>query len=420
MRWFLLWGLFSSLLCPSLASQDSARFPRLNDAADRKAIDEMQRLEKTGRIREAGNVLKDRLRNTDHPFLWFTLGNLRCQVKDYSGAETAYRKALRTTPDHAATLRNLAIALIKQNRRQEAVKPLTRALKSGGMGADLLLWLAEIHLKERQDVEASLATYRKALLLAPDNPDVRVGLIIALRHKGNMEEAVRTAEQALKVFPFHTRLTTLLADSLIRKGDYGTATDLLEMLRILGIARPADLLALADLYFHARLFREASQVYGQAHAAGSRDAKTRLRWGLALYHDDRKDRAASVLENLVKEAPENGRAWFRLGKIRQGMHQYEEALAAYSKAVDLLKKRGEVFLEIASIHLDQNRFQEAEAAFLHAAEDSASEARAWKGLGDVAGKQGKISIAIRNYHHALQLDPSSRETRRALSILENR
>ena len=308
----VLWLWLLASLAPG---QMDSRFPPLKEAADRKALEEAGRHEKANRPAAAREVLERRLTATDHPALWFTLGNLRSRLKDFAGAETAFRKVLEKTPGHATTLRNLAVALIKQGRGPAALPFLSRSLKHGGMDADLLVWLAALHL-ERNDVLAAEAAYRKALLLDPENPAIRVGLIIVLRRKGDLEEAVRTGEEALGVFPLHTPLITHLADAHIRKGNHGEATDLLEMLRLLGRCRPGVLRVLGDLYFHARRYREAEEVYGQAHAAGVQDAETRLRWSRSLAHEKNTARASEVLEALVKDFPQNGSAWFWYSKRR--------------------------------------------------------------------------------------------------------
>jgi len=410
----MLWLWLLASLAPG---QVDVRFPPLKTSADRKALEEAGRLEKARRRAAAREVLESHLRDSDHPALWFTLGTLRSRLKDFAGAEAAFRKALEKTPGHATTLRNLAVSLIKQGRGPAAVPFLSRALKYGGMDADLLVWLAALHL-ELGDVLAAETAYRRALLLDPENPAIRVGLITALRRKSDLEEAVRTGEEALGLFPLHTPLITHLADAHIRKGDYGAATDLLEMLRLLGRCRPAVLQVLGDLHFHARRYREAAEVYGQAHVAGVRDAQTRMRWSLSLAHEKNTARASEVLEALLKDDPKNGLAWFWLGKTRREMGHADRAMEALSKAAGLLEDRGKVFLEIASIHLGKNRLDEAKSAFLDAAKDSALAARAWKGLGDVALKSGHPRLALHNYRHALELDPSDLEIRRALAALE--
>lgn len=54
-----------------------------------------------------------------------------------------------------------------------------------------------------------------------------------------------------------------------------------------------------------------------------------------LYAAQEWAKAAEAFESLVKADPKNGRAWYRLGASYANLKQYEKAVAAYRKGVDI-------------------------------------------------------------------------------------
>ena len=54
-----------------------------------------------------------------------------------------------------------------------------------------------------------------------------------------------------------------------------------------------------------------------------------------LYAAQEWAKAAEAFEALVKAEPKNGRAWYRLGASYANLKQYEKAIAAYRKGVEI-------------------------------------------------------------------------------------
>lgn len=410
--------LLVATIAAAASGQDRSRFPDLT-RAQKSVLDSAGRLATDGKPARARQLLEKSLAETPHPALWFRLAELRIHANDPGGAATAFEKVLETVPDHAVTLRNLAVALVAEERWADAARPLTRALVLGGLPPERLRTLAYIHLEHRHDTAAAAEVFRRGILLAPDDVQFREGLVVALLRAGDTGAAVRAAEQALQVFPLHPRLSRLLASALIAERRYGPAADWLESLRLVGRARPADLRTLADLYYRDDLVAEAARAYADAEAAGVNDRETRLRHAICLLRRADPQAALGRLVILVKQHPDCGPAWLALGRTRKALGQ-ANAVDAFERAAGFPATRGEARLETGILHLAAKRDHEAEAAFLDAASVSATAARGWKGLGTVAARRGQAQVAIRNYQRALSLDPSDLEVRRALRGLRSR
>ena len=67
---------------------------------------------------------------------WMGLGNSRYTLRDFAGAERAFRSAIGLRPDGPQAWNNLAYALAEQNRRKDAIAAAERAVALGGAEAE--------------------------------------------------------------------------------------------------------------------------------------------------------------------------------------------------------------------------------------------------------------------------------------------
>lgn len=62
--------------------------------------------------------------------------------------------------------------------------------------------------------------------------------------------------------------------------------------------------------------------------------------GSRYYREERFGDAATAFDNLIKENPENARAWFMLGSCREKMGDLTQAQQAYKRSYDIMVKQG--------------------------------------------------------------------------------
>jgi Flp pilus assembly protein TadD len=118
---------------------------------------------------------------------------------DFPSARAAYEALLRTTPDDAAVLNNLANVLLRL-KDPGAVKLAEQAVaKSPGSAnaVDTLGWA----LFQAGQTERALPLLRDARLRDPGNPEVRYHLAVVLAQTGRKTEARDELEAALKGAP---------------------------------------------------------------------------------------------------------------------------------------------------------------------------------------------------------------------------
>ncbi len=143
-------------------------------------------------------------------------------------AESTYRELIDLVPDEPLGHANLAVALLRQDRKDEALAAIDRALELGGDRGDLLLIRAAILSAGAGSNEEALAYYRRSARAEPDDPEKQYALF---QHAEIMDGAEAEADRRTAV----ERLRSLRPDNLVvlllsgaaalEDGDRGRASD---------------------------------------------------------------------------------------------------------------------------------------------------------------------------------------------------
>ena len=109
-------------------------------------------------------------------------GNNFYRQQQYNKAEDEYQKVLQTSPHNTTAKFNLADALIRQDKTDEATKLLSE-LNVGGNDANLRSKAAYnqgVTLSHQKKLEESIELYKQSLRLNPDDREARENLQKAL------------------------------------------------------------------------------------------------------------------------------------------------------------------------------------------------------------------------------------------------
>lgn len=142
-------------------------------------------------------------------------------------AESTYLELIELAPDEPLGHANLAVALLRQDRKDAALAAIEHALELGGNRADLLLIRGDI-LQWSSRHEEALVEYRRAASTAPDDPETQYALF---RHADIMsgpqaEVDRRTAVDRLRrLRPDNLVVLLLSGEAALGDGDRGRASD---------------------------------------------------------------------------------------------------------------------------------------------------------------------------------------------------
>ncbi|MEM6911964.1 MAG: tetratricopeptide repeat protein [Verrucomicrobiota bacterium] len=195
--------------------------------------------------------------------LLFNQGNLQFELGQLDEAAESFRAALALTPDFRRAHRNLGILHFRQEKPEEALTHLTRAIQLGDNEA--LTWGLLGHIRQNQGQErAALDAYRLARLLEPENPQWISGLAQALAANDQLPSALRTADEWVASDP-ESPLAYFTRSLLHQQaGDYpAAAADLVWLRETEELSAPQHL-DLALLLLRLDLAEEARTAFQQA------------------------------------------------------------------------------------------------------------------------------------------------------------
>ncbi len=170
--------------------------------------------------------------------------------------------------DDSACAYWIGVAYAKCNRMREAEPWLKRALAANPFDARAHAALAFVG-KALGYGPARVTHYRRAIELAPNDPDLRANCAEALLEGGEIEAARRELRAGLMAAPGHTLCTLALARTLVAGGAMGEAIDLLERCAARSTERDVRWL-LADCYLRAGRYREGFDAYEVRRQRSSR------------------------------------------------------------------------------------------------------------------------------------------------------
>jgi Ca-activated chloride channel homolog len=140
-------------------------------------------------------------------------GNEFYKAGQFNQAEIQYRKALETDPNNATAIHNLANALYKQGKYEDAVKlngALAKAAKDH-TSKSVAYYNQGVSYTKLNNLEASIDSYKNALRQNPDDQQARENLQKALlqlkkqqqqdqkkQQKQNSDMSQKEADQKLK------------------------------------------------------------------------------------------------------------------------------------------------------------------------------------------------------------------------------
>ena len=130
---------------------------------------------------------------------WNDLGNALSEVSQSKQAEEAYRRSIEINPGDRRMLNNLVGLLRKQGKPAEALEACEQAVRIRH-NADSFCDLGRLQ-KDFGRVSEAVGSFRKALEMEPNRPDILRHLCGALRLQQRWQEARQVCEEWLRLEP---------------------------------------------------------------------------------------------------------------------------------------------------------------------------------------------------------------------------
>ncbi len=178
---------------------------------------------KVGRLKDALSLyetIKDP--NARTLTFWFNVGVLRSELKDDSGAEQAYRKALELSPNDLDSLNNLGLLLFRIGSAQEALTILEKyaGLNSRSVTAKVNWGAAAA---KAGDTRRAIVAWKYALKEDPGRVPLRLDLANLLWQVGEYAQAQAHYEQVIASEPQNSEALNGMGICHLRQGKLAAA-----------------------------------------------------------------------------------------------------------------------------------------------------------------------------------------------------
>jgi tetratricopeptide (TPR) repeat protein len=139
-----------------------------------------------------------------------------------------------------------------------------------------------------------------------------------------------------------------------------------------------------------------------------------LSQAVTLLETGRSSDAAALLEPLCSQEPGNARAWFLLGASRHVLRDYERALEALDRSLELEPDNRQAFYAALAVLCDGKKPGMALERCEQRLRQSPGDTQLRFSAGAACEALGDMESALRHYEHAISIDP------RCQGALQNR
>ena len=220
--------------------------------------------------------------------------------------------------------------------------------------------------------EIQLPIQKKIAELLPENPDAHLNLGHTLRLLGQLDEAIKSNQLALKIKP-----------------------DFAEAHCNLGIT-------LNDL----NRLSEAETSCRQAISLNPDFAEAYNNLSIILYAQGRLDEAEASCRKALEIKPNFTPTHHSLANILYGLRRLDEAEASYLRALESKQDDADLYSNFSLTIHDLGRLDEAEATCLKALKLKPDSAEAYSNLGHILKNLFRLDEAEASYRHALEIKPN--------------
>jgi tetratricopeptide (TPR) repeat protein len=299
------------------------------------------------------------------PAMVFVLGNLYFQADRPEEARRAFLEAIRRFPRFRRAHTNLAYLYISQNKIEEAMPMLQKAIELGENSARVFGLLGYGQLLAKNAVAAENA-YRQAYLLDASSRDWKLGLAQALMAQEKYPEAANLIGTLIEENPNDRQLWLQQTNAWLAMDRKEEAIVNLEALRLKGIADEANLNLLGNLHMDRNEPQLALLAYLAAmDKATALDVPRALKSARILNDYGFPDKAEQFIARIrVKsgdQLPPADLTALLLAEVRvaESKGETERKSALLNQLLELNPADGEVLLELAR-HKDQLSRDEAD------------------------------------------------------------
>ncbi len=331
-------------------------------------------------------------------------------------AETRLKQAETESPDDAAIYRLLGIVYQRESKFTESERALRKAVTlSPKTDPQLLFILCQTEFALKKQSEA-LRLANQISELAETDPIAHYSLGQLLVANGRPVEAIRELEKAHMLAPENPAITTGLIIADLGAGREKPAQNLLA--DFFKHASYDDLVQAGARFGDAGQFAAAKQAFKLALQAQPNAYDARFNLAFVYYRQGNPEQALATLNQIDPHRAQGQWDYHYLrGKIDLALHQNRGAAAEMTKALQLQPGNESLCSDAGLLFFRFENFWKALAVYQACAARLPDSAEIQTGLGLTYFRLGKYHEAVRTFQKVLAVKPDADAAREALGFL---
>jgi len=322
-------------------------------------------------------------------------------------AVTLLRAALRANPNNARFEEWLGLHLLKLHHKAEGIRFLQKAVHQ-----DHTLFLAQIklgahYLKKRQWKKALGAFWnflksRPKSASAPD-PVVHRLLGVAYMHLGRYPEAQTRLLRSLALRPKYARAELDLAEVYVDRGFCAPALGIFRKYRRLKNRRPRLIYLAAVCYFKTKSKTQALKSVNEYLRRQPNNLRGRLLLGeIHLYYKE-YNQALAAFKRAVRTAPGSVPAAVKYASALIGLRMYRQAIRVLETTLPRARDNPELLEALGKAYLKTKKYAAAARYLRRLTTTRPKSVDGWALFGNALFLMGKTKEAMASYRKAHHL-----------------
>jgi tetratricopeptide (TPR) repeat protein/tRNA A-37 threonylcarbamoyl transferase component Bud32 len=344
----------------------------------------------------------------DHFWGYFNWSNAHLRLGDFQEALFGFTACINLRPDLPQPYTNRSYALTRLKRYDLAIEDGTAALARDDRDFEAYQNRGYALLGQGE-TEPALRDFNRAIELRPDQASLYLSRAETLRKCKRQAEALRDYDRMLDLGADKAQVYSQRAETYCEMNRLADALREQDRVVTLNTKNASAYYRRAGLHVTAGQYLQARDDYSSALALVPRAVdvlrdRALLNWIKLKDFDDSLDDC----EQLLRMQPKNAEAYRIIGNIHLGRRQYEPAMLAFRKALDLKRDYIEVLWAVAQIHSWKGNSKKAlEILDPLIAHLSADLPESLNVRGDIYRSLGRLDDAARDYRRLIELRPKA-------------
>jgi tetratricopeptide (TPR) repeat protein len=303
------------------------------------------------------------------------------------------------------------MALAREGKTAEAIEAFRQAIALDPDFVEAHFSLGVLLARQgRQNYSATMREFLEVLRLNPRDVDARINISNLLEQEGDLNGSVAEMRRAIEMAPFNPELYLMLGNKQNQARTYGDAAESFRKALASGRPLPRAHYGLGLALKYLRRPEEATREFETVLRLNPGDPYAHFELGSVLSQQEQFEAAIEHLQKAAELDPRMHEPWLELGRIYRLQNRLEDAEDAFRRAVRLKPDLVSAVYALARLSDGQNDPAAAElyarVRELKTRSAEAGQAGKFNSEGVACMEKNQLGDAAAAFRRALEADPT--------------